>query len=250
MPDRKQMSTAFWRPDEDIMTRQRYPDFVINGLEEYEKSFHQKVLNGVVEALFGDGVYPALKSDIITIDRRQNATTPLYVAGTSQELIIVNSKENYPWQFAYQAAHELGHLAARADLRFPRQDGHMWIEEALCECHSLIGIGHLASSQGSMFEGARRYLGGLMRQWRDEDITAEWYAVNRQLLTEAAYLTPEAKRISRFIYDLVDAERIIRDNRLLQTLPIGTPQQDLIAAWRAASGPGRSVPEVLETLFS
>lgn len=217
----------------------------LTGLSQADNLFYTLVLNDIFEALFGESGLPPLRSEVITIHRCPTFATPRYVSNSDNELIHVNSGENRPWQFGYQVAHEFGHLSARADVRHPRDDGHMWIEEALCECYSLIAMSCLAEKPSPRFDGAREYLATLLAQYADFEVSPSWFSSEIDKLKKAKTITEEAQRIAHYLFHNVPRARIISDNHLIRQLPTGGTLNEYLSAWQKRSGDGISVPSLL-----
>jgi hypothetical protein len=125
---------------------------------------------------FPNGDYPPLRSDVIRIVRDPNASTPMYRADVSFELIIVNSEEDRPWQYTHQVAHEFGHLSTCSDKRHPRQDGNMWIEEAICGAYSIYAIRKMSEAEGALKGGAQEYLHNCLNDYHSHEVDADWFA--------------------------------------------------------------------------
>lgn len=204
------------------------------------------IADELTKALFDATGWPPLKSEVILVFNKPEAECPMYLAGGAIEMIRVKVERNLPWQFGYQLAHELGHLSARSDLRHPRLDGLMWIEEALCECHSMIGMAHLARN-GPRPEHALSYLNDLLSRHASPEISggSKWFEDNSAKLAEARTLVDEAKVAARYIYGTVDPTRILSDNRRLIDLPTGLELRPFLDRWRELLGEGRSVPDAI-----
>jgi hypothetical protein len=114
--------------------------FNLTGFSELERPLAYIATSMIANLFFPNGNYPPLRSNVISIVRNPVAPVPRYAADVPFELIMVNCAENRPWQYTYQVAHEFGHLSTRADQRHPRQDGNMWIEEAICGAYSICAI--------------------------------------------------------------------------------------------------------------
>jgi hypothetical protein len=126
--------------------------FELKGFSAQERDLAALATRFTADLFFPKGDFPPLKSNVITVVRTAEPR-PMYVSG-AQELIHVNCSENRPWQYTFQLAHELGHLASRADLRFPRQDGNLWIEEAICGAYSVYALREMSETDGKMEHNA------------------------------------------------------------------------------------------------
>lgn len=225
------------------------PTLQLHGIDPAQQPLHETVAVAVKDALFGTIGFPNLKSEAIVVHNHPNSTlSPVYCAGTSQETIVLRSPGNHPWQYACQLAHEFGHMSARADLRFPRKDGLMWIEEMLADCHSLIALHHMRQSEGALKAGAGRYLQELLAA-RHQAIDKTWFGAQRDALRRAAILTDPARALARHVYASVAHERILRDNRLLIELETGLQLSTFLEQWAKLSGTETSVPSTLRALL-
>lgn len=221
----------------------------LGGIDPKMQPLHEAAANAVKDALFSDIGYPALKSEEILIMNDPRRATPLYCAGVRYELIFLTSAGNYPWQYSYQLAHEFGHMSARSDLRHPRVDGLMWIEEMLADCHSLIALHRMGQTKGALEDGANKYLQSLLATHCDETIDKDWFRAQQESLRESRKLTDPCKSLSRFIYANVEHEQILRDNRLLIELDTGLELGAYLDLWSEFGDKGRSVPSSIKALF-
>lgn len=123
-----------------------------------------------------------LRSNPVLVIREDSSVlpAPMHVANGSFELILLNCGVNAPWQFTYQFAHELTHLAARSDLRFGQSGRHAWIEEVLCGAGSIYALRCMAKEGGSHLEAnARDYLlNHTTFDYSSAGVTKEWFATN------------------------------------------------------------------------
>ena len=221
------------------------PTFRMEGFNSSPQPMHGEAMSAVVEALFARVGYPQLKSDIVHIVNEPERSFPLYCAGIAEERILIASPGNYPWQFAYQLAHELGHMSARADLRFPRRDGLNWVKRILAEAHSLIALRRMADAPGPLQHNAIIYDGALHRQNREVGIDAEWFTENAERLSAMNSLNELGKALARHLFDRVPHDRILRDNRLLLELGTGEELPAFLENWIKIGGGGASVPATL-----
>jgi len=212
----------------------------------------------VVESIFSNIGYPPLKSDVVHIINVPGRERPLYRSDTPHEEILVTVPSepprqllpgNYPCKFAYQLAHEFGHMSARADLRFPRRDGLNWIEETLAEAHSLIAIRKIAETAGPLQENARKYDVELHQKNREVPINREWYAANGDRLCAMESVDDRGESLARYLFDRVPHDRILADNRLLLELGTGRDLATFLEIWRQRGGDGTSVPSILAALL-
>ena len=219
------------------------------GIDANEQSAHADAANMVRDVLFGDINYPKLKSAHVVVKNDPAQAQPMYCAGVKEETIILKSPGNAPWQYSYQLAHEFGHMSARADLRFPRADGLMWIEEVLADCHSLIALDRMGKIEGRLKDGAKEYLQILLGQHNGELIDKSWYRTHAKELEDAKGLTDACQALSRHIYAQVDHGVILRDNRLLLDVATGLMLDEFLNQWNGLSGANVNVPSTLMALL-
>lgn len=225
------------------------PTLQLHGIDPPQQPLHETIAVAVKDALFGSIGFPRLKSEAIAVHNHPHSNlAPVYCSGTTQETIILRSPGNQPWQYAFQLAHELGHMSARADLRFPRKDGLMWIEEMLADCHCLIAFHYMRQTEGALTTGADRYLQELLAV-RHQAIDKTWFASQRDALRRAAILTDPIKALARHVFANVASERILRDNRLLIELETGLQLTTFLEQWETLSGTEPSVPSTLRALL-
>ncbi|MBX8812125.1 hypothetical protein HBA91_05785 [Ochrobactrum sp. MR34] len=222
--------------------------FVFEGFEEDELDLVKLVTASVTTTIFKNIGLPTLRSQCIHIVRDCSKEAPMYVSNCGYEKIIVNSKHAFYWQYAYQISHELGHLSTSSWKRHPRTDGHMWIEEALCECHSLIALQEMSKITGPLQVGAIDYCSILDEKHNDVEVAPEWFSQNKTALSQATSLTKEAFYMSRYIKKSVPADSILRDNRLINQLPVGLSFNEYLTEWQNLSGDEVSVPKALMML--
>jgi hypothetical protein len=221
------------------------PTFILEGFDPNARLLHEAAKTAVVEALFAKIGYPRLKSEVVHIINKPGAHVPLYRVDTPEETILIASAGNFPWQFSYQLAHELSHMSARADLRFPRCDGLNWIEETLAETHSLIVMRRMAETTGPLQENALKYDTDLHRQYRETRIDRGWYAANANQLSDMKSLSDLGKALARHLFDRVPHDRVLSDNRLLLSLGTGVNLPTFLAKWGELGGGGLNVPSIL-----
>ena len=126
----------------------------------------------------------------------------LYERGVGGEYIIQLTARDQRWfQYAYQFAHELCHIASNFDHKEVTGDGvaqgNQWFEEALCETASLFTLKRLAASwesnpprrdwagYGEAFAAyARTLLSEPHRQLEKNESLGDWYAEHADSLRE------------------------------------------------------------------
>jgi hypothetical protein len=222
--------------------------FDLQGFTDKELPLSTIAAATTARILFPAGEFPPLKSNVIAV-LRTTSKTPLYAAGTQHELILVNCHEDKPWQFTYQLAHELGHLTARSDLRHPRKDGNLWIEEAICGAYSLYAMRSMSELDGRIGEGAREYLEEeTIKAYSSVEVDAEWFAGHYEEFRAAEGLTDNLKKLSGYIAERLPFVEVAMNNRAIRDIPL---EQDLTAylrTWQAACGSRDSLPILLQNL--
>lgn len=221
----------------------------MEGFDPHAQPQHEASMTAVVESLFAKLGYPTLKSDIVHIVNTPERPCPLYSANTAEETILIASRDNRPWQFSYQLAHELSHMSARADLRFPRRDGLNWIEETLAEAHSLIAIRRMSQTACPLQKNAIIYDADLQREHREVPINGEWFAANSDQLRAMEGLGDLGMALARHLFDRVPHDRVLADNRLLLELGTGKDLSSFLANWKERGGGGLCVPSTLAALL-
>jgi len=101
----------------------------------------QKVLQSVADQLLrfcaGRRLGP------IIIRRHEGQPMTLYDKGPRGEYqVLLNSRDTYWGQYAYQFSHELGHVLCNYDRR--KEGRNLWLEEAVCETASLFALRKMA----------------------------------------------------------------------------------------------------------
>lgn len=112
---------------------------------------------------------PGLKLPVIDVSRSAKDPITLYRRGPAGEMLVKLDVEGYLWaRFAFQFAHELGHVLCGAE-EFPNPN--MWFEETLCEVASLYALGRMAESWRTSppYANWKDYAPEL-RKYRDERI--------------------------------------------------------------------------------
>jgi hypothetical protein len=174
--------------------------------------------------------------------------TALYAFGTPNELIYVNCAENKPWQFTFQLAHEFGHLASRSDLRFPRQDGNAWIEEAICGAYSVYAIRAMSEIDGPLKEGAQLYLRDGFKNYSPTEVNAHWFAQNLASFRAASNLTEDLEKLSGYIEARLPVRQVIADNRAILDTPLNNELSEYLSDWKSRCVGANTVPALLESL--
>jgi hypothetical protein len=213
--------------------------FELIGFSELEKPLAYIATSMTANLFFPLGNYPPLRSNVIRIVRKPTALVPLYVADVPVELIIVNCTENRPWQYTYQVAHEFGHLATRADKRYPRLDGNKWIEEAICGAYSVYAIRAMSEAEGPLKSGAQNYLRELNDYCSDE-VDAGWFARHLPEFRTATTLTASLMKLSGYIAARLSIGQVIADNRAIMDCPLNEDHWAYLSDWKKrCNGPDR-----------
>lgn len=227
------------------------PPFNFVGFQPFEIAQHRRAASACWRTLFPKDDPPRMRGPGFQIIRDLSRKTPIYVVGSplAHEMIILNSGPSRPWQFTYQFAHELGHFASQARLRFPRADGLNWIEEMLCECYSLIAMRAMMTGDDiDLREGASQYDTSLHSKHRETLVDRAWLAQVLPQLRTQGYLSEDSMRIARYVFDRVSMDRIVADNRLLPEVAVNLSLNEFLTAWETLSGSGPSVPSTLAEL--
>lgn len=204
--------------------------FSYQGFQNDEMELVDSAAASVAKTIFNTIKFPELRSQTITIICNRAISSPMYVANGNNEVIIVNSEHDRPWQYAFQIARELGHLSASQWNSHPREEGHMRIEEALCECHSLKALQEMSKIDGDLQCGTVAYCSILDKKYSNAEVNPEWFSHNGIASSQATSLTSEALYMSRYIVKNVYNENILRDNRLINQLPVGLSLNEHLVA--------------------
>lgn len=204
-----------------------------------------------LEMFFPNGDYPTLRSDLVIIRKEPALPAPVYVQNFPGELIIVNSEYDRPWQYVYQLAHELGHLAARGDLRYLRPDGNHWIEETISGAFSVMAMTAIAGTPGPLQGGAQSYLDSLLSgQYRHDDVDGAWFADQLGGFRQAEALTDVVMKLSGYIASRITVPQIVADARTLIGLELNLDLNDFLVSWRERCAGPNSVPSLLLDLHT
>ena len=136
----------------------------------------------------GDGFAPIL------VQRGKGSPITLFRRGAAREYIVRLNSGDRAWaQFAFQFAHEFGHIICNyRDVRNPQ----LWFEESLCECASLYALQSMAvtwktnppySNWKAYAEQLEKYAGSRVEGFRGQQETpAEFYQRHRKKLEQNA----------------------------------------------------------------
>lgn len=205
-----------------------------------------------IDALWPDKQFPPrLRSDVISITRDPTPHGgPLYVTSSPNELIMLACGDNAPFQFAYQLAHELGHLASSAYLRVWKEGRHTWIEEIMCGACSVYVIRCMSQKDGPLKVGALNYLDTYIdHAYSPAGVDAVWYKQNDTELRSAAVLTDKIQKLSGLVANEFPNGEFIFDNRLLLDTPLNSDLPTYLDDWASRCRRENNVPRLLKNLI-
>jgi hypothetical protein len=224
--------------------------FNLTGFSELEKPLAYIATSMIANLFFPNGNYPPLRSNVISIVRNPAAPVPRYAVDVPFELIMVNCAENRPWQYTYQVAHEFGHLSTRADKRHPRQDGNMWIEEAICGVYSIYAIRAMSEAEGPLKGGAQDYLHNHLNDHRSDEVDADWFARHLPEFRIATTLTAPLMKLSGYIAARLLVGQVTADNRAIMDTPLNEDHWAYLSDWKKRCNGPHTIPALLESLGS
>ncbi|MCB1911854.1 MAG: hypothetical protein H6948_03920 [Zoogloeaceae bacterium] len=168
---------------------------------------------------------PGFRNDLVLrVVPRSDAPRVLYERGVGGEYIIQLTARDQRWfQYAYQFAHELCHIASNFDHKEVTGDGvaqgNQWFEEALCETASLFTLKRLAASwesnpprrdwagYGEAFAAyARTLLSEPHRQLEKNESLGDWYAEHADSLREDPYLREKNEVVATALLPLFEGQ--------------------------------------------
>ena len=193
------------------------------------------------------------------------APISLYAKGPKgQYQIELSARDKYWCQYAYQFAHELGHLLSNYDRR--KRGVNLWFEEALCDTASLVALRGMAKSwrtappyrnwrdfSGSLESYADRLLAQEHRRLPPDLTMPAWLTANLPELRKKRGLSPQSELVAAYLLPLFE-----RDPALWQTLAwLNLGPQDAeaefaeyLAGWhRRAPAEHRPRIEKIQALF-
>ncbi len=198
-----------------------------------------------IDELFPGESFPKLKSNLIRVTQAERET-PLYVTNLPFEQILLNAGPDKPWQFTYQFAHELGHLAARAHLRFQKAERHTWVEEALCGSYSVYTIDRMSRLPPPLGPNALNYKETYTAiQYSSEGVNASWFAENWKEIRSASTLTPAIMKISGLLAERFPDGSFTADNQALGNVALNPSLIEYLADWKSKCGREDCVPAFL-----
>jgi hypothetical protein len=198
-----------------------------------------------IDELFPSGSFPKLKSYVIRVTQEEREA-PLYVTNLPIELILLNAGPNLPWQFTYQFAHELGHLAARAHLRFQKAGRHIWLEEALCGSYSVYTIDRMSRLPQPLGPNALKYKETYTAiQYSPEGVNSSWFAENWKEISAASTLTPTIMKISGSLAERFPDGSFTADNQALENVTLNPSLVEYLEDWKSKCGREDCVPAFL-----
>jgi hypothetical protein len=222
--------------------------FELCGFTDREKPLAYKATVVTARLLFPNDDFPPLRTNVIRIMRILTEPCPRYVAQVPLELILVNCAEDRPWQYTYQVAHEFGHLATRSDMRHPRQDGNMWIEEAICGACSVYAIRAMSETEGPLKSGAQDYLQHHLSDYRSDEVDGDWFARHLPEFRTATNLTAPLMKLSGYIAARLPLSQVIADNRAIMDNPLNEDHSSYLSDWKKRCKGPLTVPTLLENL--
>jgi hypothetical protein len=224
------------------------PNFRLLGFTDIERPNAELATRQISQLLFPNG-YPPLKSEVIDVERISGFPTPLYAGHLNREHIIVNCQENYPWQYSYQLSHELGHLATRSDLRYPRKDGNMWIEEALCGAYSVHALKAMSQAAGPLQWGAQQYVRDGLAEYRYDAVNSQWMDERLADFRPANTLTPDLQKLAGYIAANLPIEQVISDNCAIRHIPLNENLDAYLSDWDQQCEGDATTPRLLQDLL-
>jgi len=160
-------------------------------------------------------------------------------------LISVNAGENDWLQFAYQLAHETGHLMAQSWQRHQKPGHHSWLEEAVCGAYTIYGLRELSKNQAAQGP-AHDYLTTVEQEYsQDTVVDAAWYGTNEKHLAASTTLIDIIKPLSRLIADEFPDGKFILDNMALIGMPPILEVAEYLQQWEKKCAGDSSVPAFL-----
>ena len=206
----------------------------------------QAMLDSVARERLAD--FPGRNLGTILVSHRPGVPITLYQKGAHGEFQVrLMANKTYWARYAYQFAHEMGHILANCDHRKPGQN--LWFEEALCETSSL----YMLSRMHHAWETAPPY-----PNWKDwgihfddylntllaerarrlpPDITMkQWLAANLPELQKQDRLTERSKLVAAYLFPIFqDYPAGWQTLNSINTDPAdaGLPFDAYLAAWKS-----------------
>ena len=211
-----------------------------------------------------------LRDDLVLrVIPRADAPRVLYERGADGQYVIQLTARDDRWfQYAYQFAHELCHIASNFDHKELSGDeiaqGNQWFEEALCETASLFTLKRLGASwassppkrdwmgYGDAFSAyAQRLLNEPHRNLAKDQLLSDWYATHADSLRDDPYLRQKNEVVATALLPLFEREpefwqSITYLNPTTETA--GKPFRDYLADWYAAC-PDKTLPAEIMARF-
>lgn len=206
---------------------------------------------------------------VLRVVPRSGAPRVLYERGVNGEYVIQLTARDDRWfQYAYQFAHELCHVASNFDHKELTGDGveqgNQWFEEALCETASLFTLKRLAATwadspprrdwagYGDAFSAyAQHLLNEPHRNLADNQSLRGWYAQHADSLREDPYLREKNEVVATALLPLFE-----RQPELWQAISYLNPKTattgksfaDYLADWYDAC-PNKALPAEIMARF-
>jgi hypothetical protein len=191
--------------------------------------------------------FPTLRSREIYVFNNLHDDFPRYLSEPAAEFISVHVERDLPSKFAYQLAHETGHLLSQNWRRFQKPGFYSWIEEALCGTHSIYCTRKLLEQPGWFQTNSQPYLDYFDQTYPVTVINADWYKTNKDHLAAASSLTDTIKQLSRLIADRFPDGQFVADNIALIETPPKPTVQEYLHEWQSRC---RSTSNVAKLLIS
>ena len=192
--------------------------------------------------------FPSLRSSEIYVFRNLDDIAPRYLNEPAAEFISLTVEGNFPLKFAYQLAHETGHLMSQNWKRFGKAGHHPWIEEAICGAYTIYCLRELAKIDGWWKTEGQKYLtDDIEREYPPTTLDRDWYKTNKSHLEAALGLTEIIKPLSRLIADqFLDGEFVV-DNKALVDMPPMSDVTDYLAEWKSRCARESALPALLQS---
>jgi hypothetical protein len=179
--------------------------------------------------------------------------------GPAGEYIILLNTQDRLWaQFAYQFAHELGHLLCG---ELNEDAPQHWFEESFCEALSIWALERMAETwrEHPPYESWQPYAESLAEYAANVRATVEsppslsaWYAEHSELLDAESYDRAKNRVVATMILEGAESRpEFLRAFVYLRATPVtANDMQSLLAAWESSCPKElQSIPrEVAETL--
>ena len=201
----------------------------------------------------------------LIVRRRDGAPMVLYDKGPKGEYQVRLNTGGLFWcQYAYQFAHEFGHILTNYDQR--DAGPHIWFDEAICETASLYAMRRMAVSWKTdppyanwkdfaprFDEYVDRLLAERRRRLPPDRTMPQWFAEREESLRKQRELTDDSRLVAAYLLPLFEDEPA--GWSALASYNLGRDDgkvsfQEFLAAWRGrAPAAPRAFIAKLERLF-